>query len=285
MLELGRFKLHAVADGTFALDGGAMFGIIPKPLWEKHFPADDKNRIRLALRCLLIEDGARRILVDDGMGDKWSDKQAALYGIERPDGGLDESLARLGFAREAITDVVLTHLHFDHAGGTTRREADGRLALSFPRATYHLQGRNWEWARRPTERDAGSYLAENFAALEASGRLHLVDGETELFPGVRLIPTDGHTTALQLVRVEGGGRTVLYCSDIIPTAAHLRTSWIMGYDLRPLQILEEKKRLLADAVAEGWVLFFEHDPRFAACTVRASGERPGEVVQGDVVAF
>ncbi|MHB8418330.1 MAG: MBL fold metallo-hydrolase [Myxococcales bacterium] len=285
MLQLGRFKLHAVSDGTFALDGGAMFGIVPKPLWEKHFPADGKNRIRLELRCLLIEDGARRLLVDDGMGDKWSEKQAAQYGIERPRGGLDADLDRLGIARESITDVVLTHLHFDHAGGTTRRQAEGGLGLSFPRATYHLQARNWEWARRPTERDAGSYLEENFGALEASGRLHLVDGEDELLPGFHLVPSDGHTTGLQLVRLTGGGQTLVYCSDVVPTAAHLRTSWIMGYDLRPLVLLEEKKRLLAGAIEGGFILFFEHEPRFAACTVRASEQRVGEAVQGDVVAI
>ncbi len=283
MLELGRFKLHAVMDGYFGLDGGAMFGIVPKPLWEKQFPADEKNRIRLALRCLLVEAGARRILVDDGMGDKWSEKQAGIYGIERPEGGLVDGLARLGFTPDDVTDVILTHLHFDHAGGTTRRQVDGSVGLAFPRATYHLQRRNWDWARQPTERDAGSYLPENFAALEASGRLHLVDGEAELFPGLRVIPSEGHTTALQLVRIDGGGRTLVYCSDVVPTAAHLRASWIMGYDLRPLTMLEEKKKLLADALAGDWILFFEHEPRFPACRVRESGERAGEAVQGEVV--
>ncbi len=284
MLELGRFKLHAVSDGTFALDGGAMFGIVPKPLWEKHFPADGNNRIRLALRCLLVEDGERRILVDDGMGDKWPPEQAARYGIERPQGGLAADLARLGLSPDDVTDVVLTHLHFDHAGGTTRTGA-GETTVAFPRATYWLQKRNWEWANRPTERDAGSYLRENFEALGASGRLKLVDGPAELFPGIRVVPSDGHTTALQLVYVEDAGRTLVYLSDLVPTAAHLRLSWIMGYDLRPLVMLDEKRKLLADALAGDHVLFFEHEPRFAACRVRASPSRPGEAVQGDVVAF
>jgi glyoxylase-like metal-dependent hydrolase (beta-lactamase superfamily II) len=283
MRQLGQLKLHAVSDGTFALDGGAMFGIVPKPLWERQIPADERNRIRLALRCLLIEDGARRILVDDGMGDKWSEKQVGIYGLDRSESSLERDLQRVGCDRAAVTDVVLTHLHFDHAGGTTRLGVGGKLELAFPSATYHLQARNWDWARQPTERDAGSYLSDSFALLEGSGRLHLVDGEVELFPGIHLEPSEGHTTALQLVRVSGGGETLVYCADLIPTSAHLKTSWIMGYDLRPLVCIEEKKRLLARALRDDWILFFEHDPKIAAGRVRSNGR--SEVVLGDVVAI
>jgi glyoxylase-like metal-dependent hydrolase (beta-lactamase superfamily II) len=289
MRQLGDLKLHAISDGTFALDGGAMFGIVPKPLWEKQIPADDKNRIRLALRCLLIEAGQRRILVDDGMGEKWSDKQVGIYGLDRSETSLDRELARVGVDRAAITDVILTHLHFDHAGGTTRRGAGGQLELAFPNATYHLQSRNWEWARHPTERDAGSYLSDSFDLLEGSGRLHLVDGEVELFPGIHVEPSEGHTTALQLVRVSGGGETLVYCADLIPTSAHIKVSWIMGYDLRPLVCIEEKKRLLSRALAGNWMLFFEHDPQIAACRVRPSTALGAsgipEAVRGDVVAL
>ncbi len=281
MRRLGRFRLHSVSDGTFALDGGAMFGIVPKPLWEKQFPADERNRIRLALRCLLIEDGERRILVDDGIGSKWSPKEIDRYGIDQSQSSLDRGLASLGLSRESITDVILTHLHFDHAGGTTVRRPDGTVALAFPKATYHLQRRNWDWARAPTERDAGSYLRENFEALERSGRLRLWEGEGELSLGIRLVPSDGHTIGLQLVRIETEEGTLVYCADLVPTAAHLKASWIMGYDLQPLVCLEEKRALLGRAAAEGLILFFEHDPRFAACRV-APGER-GEVVQGELV--
>ncbi len=284
MRALGRFQLHAISDGTFALDGGAMFGIVPKPLWEKQFPADDRNRIRLALRCLLVVDGARRILIDDGMGDKWSEKQAGLYGLDHARTTLDGSLAEVGLSRADVTDVILTHLHFDHAGGTTRRAAGGGLELSFPNATHHLQRRNWEWAREPTERDAGSYLADSFELLGRSGRLNLVDGEVELFPGIHVAPSEGHTTALQLVRIEDGGETLVYCADLVPTAAHLRPSWIIGYDLRPLVCVEEKKALLSRALAGRWILFFEHDPRLAACRVAASPDGRPEVVVGDAVA-
>ncbi|MHB1845037.1 MAG: MBL fold metallo-hydrolase, partial [Deltaproteobacteria bacterium] len=263
MRSLGRFKLHAISDGTFALDGGAMFGIVPKPLWEKHFPADERNRVRLALRCLLIEDGDRLILVDDGIGSKWSDKELDLYGIDQSGASLDRQLGALGWARADITDVVLTHLHFDHAGGTTTRGPDGVLALAFPSATHHLQRRNLEWANGPTEKDAGSYLRENFETLERAGRLRLWEGEGEVHPGIRLLPSDGHTIGLQLVRIDSEEGSVLYCADLIPTAAHLRTSWIMGYDLQPLVCLQEKKALLRRALAEEWILFFEHDPRHA----------------------
>jgi len=282
MLRLGRFRLHEICDGTFALDGGAMFGIVPRPLWERQLPADEKNRVRLALRCLLIEDGARKILIDDGIGTKWGEKQVGIYGIDRSERSLDGDLERIGITRDQITDVVLTHLHFDHAGGTTRAAPGGALALSFPNATYHLQGRNWHWAHHPSEKDAGSYLQENFALLESSGRLHLVEGDTELLPGLFLGVSEGHTVGLQLPRLETDKGCLVYCADLIPTAAHLKPSWVMGYDLYPLTTIEEKKMLLAQALEENWILYFEHEPRFAACRVR---ESDGAVVQGDVVKF
>ncbi len=276
---IGRYRLHEIRDGTFALDGGAMFGIVPRPLWEKAIPPDSRNRIVLALRCLLLDDGERRILVDNGIGDKWSDKHRDIYAIDKSRHNLDAELARAGLDRERITDVVLTHLHFDHAGGTTRR-AGGALELAFPRATFHVQRRNWEWAQRPSERDAGSYLSENFALLADSDRLNLVDGELELFPGVDLIVSEGHTPGLQLVRVSEGDKCLVHCADLIPTSAHLRPHYVMGYDLRPLDTMEEKKILLAEAIEEGWTLYFEHDPNIAACTV---AERDGQVVVDQVV--
>lgn len=282
MLRLGRFELHALEDGSFALDGGAMFGIVPKPLWERQLPADERNRVRLALRCLLVIDGPRRILIDDGMGDKWTEKQLGIYGLDRERSSLDRELARVGVAREEVTDVVLTHLHFDHAGGTTRRGPTGALELSFPNATHHLQTRNWRWAQAPTDKDAGSYLAENFDLLERSGRLHLLDGETELFPGLRLLLSEGHTVALQLPRIEDDSESLIYCADLIPTAAHLRPSWVMGYDLFPVTSIDEKKALLARAERDRSILFFEHEPRFAACRLRREGQ---DLVAGEPIAL
>jgi glyoxylase-like metal-dependent hydrolase (beta-lactamase superfamily II) len=280
-LALGRFELHEIRDGTFALDGGAMFGIVPKVLWEKKHPPDEQNRIDLALRCLLIYDGKRRVLIDDGIGAKWDAKERQMYRIDQSQHQLDRELERAGCSREEITDVVLTHLHFDHAGGTTRLE-NGKLALTFPRATHHVQRRNWKWAHRPTEKDAGSFRSENFELLESSGRLHLLEGQTELFRGIDLFVSEGHTVGLQGVRVSDGDRSLIYCSDVIPTTSHLRSSWVMAYDLYPLTVIEEKKMILAQAVEEGSILYFEHDPRIAACTVR---EEEGQVVVEKVIAF
>ena len=279
--RFGNFTLHEIRDGTFSLDGGAMFGIVPKPLWQKRHPADERNRVQLALRCLLIENGGRRVLVDAGIGSKWDDKHRDIYAIDQSHHGLDRDLLRAGCAREEVTDVVLTHLHFDHAGGITRFE-HGQRVLSFPGATHHLQRRNWNWARHPSDKDAGSFRAENFDLLEGSGRLHLLDGQTELFPGIELFVSEGHTVGMQLVRVTSGESTLIFCGDLIPTTSHLRSSWVMAYDLYPLTSIEEKRMLLAQAVEEDWTLFFEHDPLVAACTVK---EQDGQAVVDQVIPF
>jgi len=280
-LRLGRFELHEIRDGTFALDGGAMFGVVPKVLWEKKHQPDERNRIELALRCLLICNGDRRVLIDDGIGAKWDAKQRDIYRIDQTQHHLDRELQRAGCTRDEITDVVLTHLHFDHAGGTTRLE-NGKLVLSFPRATHHVQRRNWKWAHRPTEKDAGSFRSENFELLESSGRLHLLEGQTELFRGIDLFVSEGHTVGLQAVRVTDDDQSLIYCSDVIPTVSHLRSSWVMAYDLYPLTVIEEKKMILAQAVEERAILYFEHDPRIAACTVK---EEDGQVVVEKVIGF
>lgn len=278
-LPLGRFTLHEVRDGSMALDGGAMFGVVPRPLWEKRYPPDERNRITLAVRCLLIVDGSRRILVDDGIGPRWDGKHREMYGIDQRATDLDRELERAGCTRDDITDVVLTHLHFDHAGGTTRDER-GVLQLTFPKATYHLQRRHWKWAHQPTDKDAGSFRPQDFSLLEASGRLHLLEGSTELYPGVHLFVSEGHTVGLQLVRVTDVEQSLVFCGDLVPTTAHLRTSWTAAYDLYPLTVIEEKKQLLAQAIEENWVLFFEHDPRVVACTVKDEG---GHAVVNQVI--
>ncbi len=276
MLKLGRYQLASLLDCTFALDGGAMFGIVPKPLWEKKIPADPRNRIRLAARCLLAvdEEGGRCILVDDGLGERWDPKRVEMYGIERAGGGLLGDLRRHGVEPEQVTDVVLTHLHFDHAGGTVVRGPRGAPRLAFPKATYHLQRRNWQWAHAPSEKDGGSFRPEDFDLLAHSSQLHLVEGEVELFPDVELIVSEGHTVGQQLPRFHGDGTHLTFCGDLIPTHAHLRTSWVMGYDLYPLTTLEEKKMILAEALEDDGILFFEHDPFHAACRLCEEGGQP-----------
>jgi glyoxylase-like metal-dependent hydrolase (beta-lactamase superfamily II) len=280
--SLGRFVVHPVHDGTLALDGGAMFGVVPKPLWERTHPADARNRIRLALRCMLIEDGKRRILVDDGIGTQWDGKHKDMFGIDHSESDLDRGLAKAGCSREAITDVVLTHLHFDHAGGTTRLES-GEHKLSFPNATYHLQRRHWKWAHQPTDKDRGSFRLEDFAPLEKSGRLHLIEGATELYPDLHLFISEGHTVGLQLVRLSSADQAMIYCGDLVPTTAHLKPAWVASYDLYPLTVIEEKKMLLAQAVEDESILFFEHDPLVAACTVKDGGG--GQVIVDRVISL
>jgi len=275
-MRVGRYEIASVVDAYFALDGGAMFGIVPRPLWERKIAPDARNRIRLAARCLVAvdRDARRVVLVDDGVGDKWDAKHTDIYAVDRSGGGLDAGLARLGLSRTDVTDVLLTHLHFDHAGGTTRRGPDGRLELSFPRATHHLQRRQWQLSHAPSERDAGSFLAESFEPLQRSNLLHLVEGEAQLFPDVELIVSEGHTAAQQLPRFHGDGSHLTFCGDVIPTHAHLRPSWVMGYDLFPVTTLEEKKVLLAEALEDDGILFFEHDAGMAACRLREEDGRP-----------
>ena len=275
MFELGRWRLASIQDGTFALDGGAMFGIVPKPLWERQIAPDDRNRIRLAARCLLAVDGGsgRCVLVDAGMGDKWDAKKREIYGVDKTGGDLDAGLARHGLVRGDVTDVVLSHLHFDHAGGTTRRGTGG-LEVAFRNATFHLQRRNWHWAQTPTEKDQGSYLTEDFEALHHTGRLHLVEGACELLPDLELIVSNGHTPGQQLPRFHGENTHLTFCGDVIPTRAHLRVPWVMAYDLFPLTTIEEKKVLLAEALEDDGILFFEHDPDVSACRLVESEGQP-----------
>jgi glyoxylase-like metal-dependent hydrolase (beta-lactamase superfamily II) len=270
-LQLGPHTLDAIETGTVALDGGAMFGIVPRTLWEKRIPPDDRNRIHLAARCLLIRSAGRVILVDVGLGELWSEKERGLYGLTHAPQTMDEQLARLGLTRASVTDVILTHLHFDHAGGSL----DATGATAFPKATYHVQRRNWEWAVQPSDRDRGSYRKQTFEGLARSQSLHLVDGEGELFPGIQLFLSDGHTTAMQLVRVESDDGWLAYCADLIPTSAHFAPAWGMAYDLHPLRLIEEKKVLVAEALEDRGILFFEHDPLIQACRLK---EVAGEVV-------
>jgi glyoxylase-like metal-dependent hydrolase (beta-lactamase superfamily II) len=282
-VRVGRYEIASVVDAWFALDGGAMFGVVPRPLWERKIAPDARNRIRLACRCLVAvdRDARRVVLVDDGVGDRWDAKRADIYAIDRSGGGIDAGLARLGLSRESVTDVILTHLHFDHAGGTTRRRPDGQLELSFPRATHHVQRRSWQLAHAPSEKDVASFRPDDFELLQHSNLLHLVEGDARLFPDVEIIASEGHTAGQQIPRFHGDGTHVTFCGDVIPTHAHLRPSWVMAYDVLPVTTLEEKKVLLAEALEDDGVLAFEHDPFMAACRLRE--EEDGQPVFREAV--
>ena len=257
-MKIGRYELHQIDTGRFALDGGAMFGIVPKTIWSRLNPADDENRIDLALRTLLITGNKRNILVDNGIGTKFSEKYTKIYKIDHSKYNLDSSLKKFNLETKDITDVILTHLHFDHAGGSTYRE-DGELKLTFPNATYYVQKANYEWALTPNDKERGSYLKENFAPVLEKGKLQLVEGKFELIPHIDVIISNGHTVGLQLVRISDEKNTLVYCADLIPTTSHIKLSYIMGYDIEPLKIIQEKKELLSTACSDGWILFFEHD--------------------------
>jgi glyoxylase-like metal-dependent hydrolase (beta-lactamase superfamily II) len=278
-MKIGDWTFRAFHDGRFKLDGGAMFGVVPKIFWQKQHPADEMNRIDLDLRCLLADGPeGRRILVDTGMGDRWDEKKTGVFALERRPNQLVAELAEEGITRESITDVVLTHLHFDHAGGAVRL-LDGQLAATFPEARYWVQKRQWEWAGRPSERDRASFRTEDFAPLQEAGRLELVDGPGEILPGVRVTPINGHTPGQQMVEFHTGAGVLVFCGDLIPYLSQVHVPWIMGFDLNPLLTVSEKKQFLTRAAEDGYVLVFEHDTVHEAATVRFED---GRFVPGDV---
>ncbi len=258
-LHLGDFDIYGLRDGYFSLDGGAMFGVVPRTLWEKKYPPDSKNRIRLALNSILVRTPKAIVLVETGIGPKTDQKFSDIYGIERKP-GLLASLERIGFKPEDIGFVINTHLHFDHCGGNTYRDEKGRVVPTFPRARYVIQRGEWKAATRPNERDRPSYLAENFLPLEEFGCLDLVEGTKEIVPGVEVFLTPGHTARHQGVKIQSRGETLFYLGDLVPTSAHLGLPYIMSYDLYPVDTLETRKKLYEQAIAENWILAFVHDP-------------------------
>jgi glyoxylase-like metal-dependent hydrolase (beta-lactamase superfamily II) len=270
---VGRFECTVLRDGRFRLDGGAMFGVVPKPLWEKRAAPDARNRIDLGLNCLLVRGGGKTILVDTGIGDKWEKKHRDIYGIERGP-GLEAELARAGVAKDEIDYVINTHLHFDHAGGNTVRDPDGALRLAFPRARYVVQrGNLMEEALAPNELRRASYLPENFLPVRDADRFDLVEGWGELMEGVTLEVTGGHQRWHQVVIVRDGKTRAIFFGDLVPTAAHVDPPYIMAYDHYPLKTLEKKKKLLGRAADEGWTVVLEHEPGVPVGKVFRDGER------------
>ncbi|MFA6951393.1 MAG: MBL fold metallo-hydrolase [Lentimicrobiaceae bacterium] len=252
-------QVFSIPTGYFMLDGGAMFGVVPKSLWSKRYPADDKNMINMALRCLLIVDGDRRILINNGLGDKQSEKFFSHYYLNGSD-SLMKSLALHGFAPEDITDILLTHLHFDHCGGSVKFNADkSSYELTFPNAIYWAGSSQWEWALHTNRRESASFLTENIKPLEASGQLKLFDYEGELFPNVRIRFFNGHTEGQVIPFISYKGKTIVFTSDLLPTTAHIPLPWVMSYDTRPLITLDEKETFLNEALENQYILFLEHD--------------------------
>lgn len=270
-MRFGAFDLLPLTDGTFRLDGGAMFGVVPKRLWERRTTPDGYNRIPLALRPLLIRTGDRNVLIDAGIGDKLGSKEREIYEIDRTH-DLDTSLASAGLTARDIDVVIASHLHFDHAGGFTTR-IDGAVVPRFPRARYFIRRGEWDDAMHPNERNRASYLQENLAPLAGAGVIEFVEEDGELLPGISVCRTGGHTMHHQIVRIASGGRVAVFAADLIPTAAHMDPVWVMGYDLYPLDTLAYKKAFLREAVEGEYVIFFEHDPEIAAGVIREEAGR------------
>jgi len=273
MIKLGDFMLESVSDGFFRLDGGAMFGVVPKTLWEQMNPPDEQNRILLSLRPLLVRTQNENILIDTGIGGKGNESFNSIYGVDR-NPSLGESLRNAGLTEEDISIVINTHLHFDHAGGNTFRDENRKLRPTFPNARYILQKGDWEDATHANERTRGSYHPDDFIPVMEAGQMELIEGEQEIVEGISVFKTGGHISHIQLVKIESGGKTAVYLSDIIPTTSHIRPPFIMGYDLFPLETLAVKKEIIKNGVEHNWLLVFEHDPKVEMGYVKIKENRP-----------
>jgi glyoxylase-like metal-dependent hydrolase (beta-lactamase superfamily II) len=272
-MHFGQIEVCHIHGGTFWLDGGSMFGVVPKPLWEKKMSPDERNRIPLAANSLFVKAGGKNILIETGNGTKWDAKLRNIYGFAEGD-PYTGSLAKAGVNPEDIDLVINSHLHFDHAGGNTRL-VDGRLVPTFPNAKYVVQRTELEHAMHPTERDRASYYAHDFVPITEAGRWQLVDGDREVLPGISVVKIPGHNLQNQGVLIRGGSRTLMFVADLIPTRHHLPLPWIIAYDLYPLTTLETKRKWIGEIVRNEWIVALGHDPDFPAGTLR---EHDGKVV-------
>ena len=262
-------KLYSINTGYFKLDGGAMFGVVPKSIWHKINPADENNLCSWALRCLLIEDGKRLTLIDNGIGDKQDEKFFGHYYLHGND-TLDKSLAAHGFSKNDITDVILTHLHFDHCGGSIKRDGD-KLVPAFKNAVYWSNARHWKWATEPNDREKASFLKENILPIKDSGQLKFIETDGNSFPdNISIRQVFGHTEAMMLPQISYKGKSILYMADLLPSAGHIPLPYIMGYDMFPLTTLNEKKSFLMESLQNEYILFFEHDPAIECCNLLMS---------------
>lgn len=264
-MKIGKYTLHEVETGFIGLDGGAMFGVVPKPLWEKSNPCDELNRVTLNTRCLLLKSSSRNILIDTGIGDGWEDKFKQIYRVEYSS-ILSESLKNAGAGFEGITDVILTHLHFDHTGGSTKLES-GKWIPAFPNAKYYVQKKQFDWAINPSERDRASFVQNRFLPLIENGVLTLIDGNNQFDDEIEFLIINGHTFGQQMVKISDSSKTLLYCGDLMPFSSHIPVPYVMGYDLQPIVTVNEKREILPRAAAEEWMIYFEHDPYYAAAKV------------------
>ncbi len=277
-------KLHSIETGFFKLDGGAMFGVVPKSIWQKTNPPDENNLCTWSMRCLLIEDGKRLTLVDTGIGNKQSEKFFAHYHLHG-EATMDKSLDQLGFHRGDITDIFLTHLHFDHCGGSIELDkGNGKFRAAFENATYWSNERHWEWATQPNPREKASFLSENILPIAESGQLKHIPRTGDLSPtplGFDVVFVDGHTDSMMLPQIEYNGRTLVYMADLLPSTGHIPLAYVMGYDTRPLITLEEKRKFLQRAAEGNFVLMMEHDSVYECCTVQMTekGVRLNEVLR------
>ncbi|MCB9057694.1 MAG: MBL fold metallo-hydrolase [Calditrichae bacterium] len=282
-MKIGPYSIELIETGYVSLDGGAMFGVVPKTLWSRTNPSDDLNRILLAMRLLLIRYENKIIVTDTGVGNKLNEKLSKIYNVDHQKYNLLNSLKAHNINPEDVTDVIITHLHFDHIGGATWMDSHGELRLTFPNALHHVQKKHWEWALNPSEKDGASFMKENYVPIKDENRLNLLDGPGELFPGLSLLVVNGHTPSMQMIKISDRKETLLYCTDLVPMSSHIPLPYIMGYDVKPLTTLAEKKEILPLAAEQDWTLVFEHDPYVKACKVEITdkGFKPGTKVNID----
>ena len=270
-MKIGKYDLYSVETSEFGLDGGAMFGIIPKPVWEKKVSADELNRVNMVTRSLLLVSDEKKILIDTGNGTKWEEKYKLIYDINTDQYNIEKSLGKYGFSSEQITDVICTHMHFDHIGGNTKIKS-GEVVPTFPNAKYWISQENWKLANHPSQKDAGSFIEHDWKVLAENQMIEIIDGREPFIEGIETFVTHGHTPGLLHPIVSDGSNKLFYGADIFPMAAHIPIPWVMAYDVQPVVTMEEKQKLLQKMGCEDWILFFEHDPHIQACTVH-KGEK------------